>query len=305
MKKMLVVGLLVGCSSSGDSPFIDGFDPPAPADDEIQIISPAVRDIAPGADLTLCSYIDDRVTEDTDITAYRGFQSSLGGHHVILYAVAQQQAANTHECTEDDMLNSRYLAAGGADAPPVTMMPEGVVFRMPANTQLMVQTHWINATDKTIDGQGAFNLKITKPKPEHKTAQLFTVVSTLFEVPVGPGGKTSSECTVNEPMNIFMMGAHMHEWGTHASIFHTPAAGAGSTMIYDTDWSEEDVFAPKLNYYIDQPFKLAVGDKLKVDCTYNNTTGAVLPFPSEMCVAFSYGFPMTKQIDCTDGNWPN
>lgn len=303
--KNFVMGslLLVGCSSSGDSPFIDGFDPPAPADDEIQIVAPAVRDVAPGADLTLCAYIDDRVLEDTDIVAYHGYQSLVGGHHVILYSVQQQQAANVHECTEDDMLNARYLAGSGADSPPAEL-PENVVFRIPANTQLMVQTHWINATDKPINGQGAFNLKVTKPTPAHQTAQLFTVVNTMFEVPVGAGQKASTECTVGQAMNVFTMGAHMHEWGTHASITHTPLSGAAN-MIYDHGWSSEDVFdPPRNNYPTSQPFKLAVGDKIKVDCTYNNTTGATLPFPSEMCVAWSYAYPLTNELNCTDGNFP-
>ena len=294
--------LVVGCGSSGESPFIDGFDPPAPADDELQIVAPAVRGVAPGADVTMCAYIDTRVEVDTDVVAYHGYQSVVGGHHVILYSVQQQQAANVHECTEDDMLNARYIAGSGADSPPAEL-PPGVVFRIPANTQLMVQTHWINATDKPIDGQGAFNLKVTSPRPEHQTAQLFTVVNTMFEVPVGNGHKASTECVVGQAMNVFTMGAHMHEWGTHASITHTSAGTA--KMIYDHGWTEEDVFdPPRNNYPTTAPFKLAAGDKIKVECTYNNTTGAPLPFPAEMCVAWQYAYPLTQEINCTDGNWP-
>ena len=301
----LVMGslLLLGCASQSESPFIDGFDPPAPKDGEIQIIAPAVRDVAPGADITVCAYIDDRVATDTDIVAYNGYQSRVGGHHVILYAVQQQQAANAHECTEDDMINARYLAGSGADTPPAEL-PENVVFRIPANTQLMIQTHWINATDKPLDGQGAFNLEVTAPTPAHQMAQLFTIVNTSFTVPVGEG-KASTECTVEQNMNVFTLGAHMHEWGTHASITHTPAAASSGTMIYDHGWTEEDVFdPPRNNYPTTQPLKLAVGDKFRIDCSYNNTTGGPLPFPSEMCVAWTYAYPMTRQIDCTDGNWP-
>ena len=303
MTKLLASSLfLVACASDGESKFIDGFDPPAPAADEIQIVAPAARAIQPGGDLTLCAYVDDRVATDTDVTAYHGYQSSIGGHHVILYSVQQQQAANVHECTEDDMINARYIAGSGADSPPAEL-PEGVVFRIPANTQLMIQTHWINATDVPIDGQGAFNLKVTAPRPEHQTAQLFTVVKTLFEVPVGDGYKTSTECTVEQAMNVFTMGAHMHEWGTHASITHTSSTGAN--MLYDYGWDDNDVFdPPRNNYTTNAPLRLAAGDKIKVDCAYNNTTGAPLPFPSEMCVAWHYAYPLTKEINCTDGNWP-
>jgi hypothetical protein len=252
----------------------------------------------------MCAYIKDRVTSDTDITAYAGFQSRLGGHHVILYAVQREQPVNQHECNEDDMVNARYLAGTGADSPPADL-PPNVVFRMPANTQLMIQTHWINASDKPLDGQGAFNLKVTKPTPEHKTAQLFTTVNANFTLPTG-NSSVMTECTVRQHMNVFMLGGHMHEWGTHVAITHTPASAATGNVIYDFGWTAEDIFDPPQNHYpTDNPFQLNVGDKMRIDCTYNNTTGAPLPFPTEMCVAFAYGYPMDKQIDCVDGIWPN
>ncbi len=305
MKKLLLGSLLlVGCGADGDSPFIDGFHPPAPASDEIQIVSPPVLGVPPGADVTICAYIDDRVAADTDIVAYKGFQTTVGAHHVILYSVQQQQAANAHECTEDDMLNARYLAGSGADSPPAEL-PENVVFRIPANTQLMIQTHWINATDAAIDGQGAFNLKVTAPTPAHQTAQLFTFTDTLFTVPVGTGGTAGTECVIGQKLNVFTMGGHMHEWGTHASITHTPANATTGTMIYDTGWTSEYIFdPPRNNYPTSAPLVLNVGDKMRIDCKFNNTTSAPLPFPSEMCVGWTYAYPMDKQIDCTDGNWP-
>ena len=304
MKKFLMGSLLlVGCGSSGESPFIDGFDPREPADDEIQIVAPAVKGILPGQDITLCSYIDDRILEETDIIDYQAFQSAVGAHHAILYSVTQQQAANTHECNEDDMLNARYLAGGGADTPPADL-PSGVVFRMPANTQLLIQTHWINATDVPIDGQSAFNLKITKPKPEHLTAQLFAIGNTMFTLPLGHG-TASSECTVGKKMNVFTLAGHMHEWGKHAKIALTPVASAAESVIWESNWSSEYQFnPPRNNYPTEAPLVLSPGDKLRIDCEYDNDTGAQLPFPSEMCIGFAYGYPMTEQINCLDGSWP-
>jgi hypothetical protein len=304
MKKLVMVSLLVGCGSEGDSKFIDGFNPPAPADDEIQIVAPPTFGVPPGADITLCAYIDERVSADTDIIHYKGYQSAVGGHHAILYAVQQAQAANVHECTEDDMVNSRYLAGGGADSQPIDL-PDGVVIRIPANTQLMVQTHWINATDAPIDGQGAFNLKVTAPKPEHVIAQLVSVVNTSFVLPKGKSTVTT-ECTVaGQKLNAFVTSGHMHQRGSHISITHTPVGSATGTKIYETDWSEDDVFdSPKVHYPPGAPFVLTPGDKLRVDCEFDNNTGAELSFPSEMCLGWSFAYPMTQQINCTDGNWP-
>jgi len=295
---------LVGCASDdAGADFTPGFDPPAPHDDEIQLVAPPVHAIAPGEDLTLCSYIDYRTDRELDILDSQGFQSKTGGHHLILYAVTLQQPANTHPCTEDDMINARYLAGGGADSPPADP-PEGVVFRMPADTQLMIQTHWINTSDQPIDGQGAFNLKITDPSPDHQPAQLVTVVNASFTLPLGKGA-VSADCQIGEPMNVFTLGGHMHEWGRHTKIAYT-SGSAPAQVIYETNWSSEYQFNPPRNHYTpEQPFALSAGDKLRIDCEYMNDTGAPLPFPREMCVLFAYAYPLDHQIDCVDGNWPN
>ncbi len=309
MRRLLAASLFViGCGTDGSTvdgePLIDGFNPTAPKSDEMQIISPEIYGIEPGADINLCSYIDKRLVDELDILSYEGYQSGVGGHHTILYAVTLQEAANTHECNEDDMINARYLAGAGPDSPP-SLLPPGVVFRMPATTQLMVQTHWINATDQPIDGQSAFNLKVTKPKPEHKLASLLTVGTTMFTLPMG-AGSTSAECIVEEgPFNVFTLGGHMHEWGTYAKITLDQGSQAGS-MLWESEWNEEMQFNPPLNQYpTEAPLVLNAGDKLRIDCEYHNDTGSPLPFPREMCVGFQYAYPMTKQLDCMDGNWPN
>ncbi len=307
MRELLAATLLlIGCGTDGagtGEPLIDGFDPPAPKADELQIVGPAVYGIEPGADITLCSYIDKRIVDETDIVDYQGFQSSIGGHHALLYAVQQQQEANTHECTEDDMVNVRYLAGGGAESPPADL-PDGVVFRMPANTQLLVQTHWINATEAPIDGQAAFNLKITKPSADHQVAQLFTIGNTMFTLPMGLGS-TSAECIIQQEMNVFTLGGHMHYYGTHAKVTHTPMGAADAAVLWEHDWSPQyESNPPRTQFTTANPMVYRPGDKLAVECDYDNTSGHPLPFPSEMCIAFSYAYPMTNQIDCMDGNWP-
>jgi hypothetical protein len=61
---------------------------------------------------------------------------------------------------------------------------------------------------------------------------------------------------------------------------------------------------PLVKFTNDAPYTFAAGDTYGVDCTYENSTGAPIPFPSEMCVAYGYYFPATQEIDCVDGHWP-
>ena len=301
---VLLACLIAGCASNSPSgpDFIKGFNPPKPGPHEVQFVIPPIKAIPPGADVTYCTYLDYKAPKDLDITNYVGYQSELAGHHILLYAVSNSQAANTHICNEDDMINARYLAGGGKESPPA-VLPEGIVLRIPANTQLMIQSHWINSSDSPVDGQAAFNVDVEDADPSHVLADLFTVPGTMFDLKPGDG-EAQVSCTVQQDMNFFLMGGHEHEWGTHVSMTVTPAGGGTPNMIYDTPWQPSYQSNPPRNQYTkDQPFTLHQGDTLSVDCKYYNDTGSDIVFPREMCVGWGYYFPATREIDCTDGNW--
>jgi hypothetical protein len=293
--------VLVGCGSDGPE-VLDGFDVPAPKPGEIQLLSPIVEDIAPGADITLCHYIDFEADRDYDISDYQGFQSG-GGHHVLLYTVANHKPPQTKPCTEDDMLNARYLAGGGAEGGKPEI-PEGIVMRLKKGSQLLIQTHWINATDFPLRGQGAFNIEMGPASPASIVADLFTVVSTEISIPPSSAGSTRGDCALGRDMSFFALGGHEHYRGTHVSITHTPLGGTPK-MIYDHAWADHyESDPPRLQFTREAPFVGKHGDRFTIDCQYYNDTSETITFPLEMCVMFGYYFPADGEIDCIDGLWP-
>lgn len=304
------IAVTTACASSTeasrDPRLIAGFDPPAPAAGEMRVVAPPVRAIPPGADVTYCTYIENPFTTPVDVVQSLGHQSSSGHHAVLMEVVGTNEPVGaSHECTEKDMQTARFLA-GGSDAAQDSSfrIPEGIGFRIAPSARLMVQTHWINATDAPIDGQAAFNLKVTKPRAEHQIAQLFTIGNTMFTLPMGLGS-TSAECTIQQEMNVFTLGGHMHYYGAHAKVTHTPMGAADAAVLWEYDWSPEyESNPPRTNFTTANPMVYRAGDTLRVECDYDNTSGRPLPFPSEMCIAFSYAYPMTNQIDCMDGVWP-
>lgn len=304
-----LLGIGAAACAGDDAPvFMEGFEPPPPGEGEIQFVSPILEDMAPGADITLCTYLDpDLSFEDTvDVVAGRGYQSMLGGHHAILYTAERNRPIGTHECTDDDMVNARFLVgAGGGDAGGAYAdIPEGLAYQIDAGRQLMVQTHWINTTTQPIDGQAAFNIRVQPPSDEVQHAQLMNWLTTDISIPAGGTAAVRGDCVVQQDLNFYLMGGHAHEHGTRVTLTHTPAGGE-PTVFYDEEWVEYYTFdPPRISMDVAAPMVVRAGDTLSVDCTYDNPGSEALGFPTEMCVGFGFYFPATRQIDCVDGSWP-
>lgn len=311
----VLVLLLTACGSGKGEPSGDGtgtvvggpielpgFDVPPPAADEYQFVGSVIQDIQPSSDVTLCEYLDWQSDADFDITDYRGYESAMG-HHVILFAVPTRQPPGMHPCTEMDMINVRYLAAGGKEAGSPDM-PPGIVMRLESGMQLMIQSHWINTLTEPVDAQTALNVKMGPASPDSIVAGLLTTVTTTIDIPAASTGTAHAECAIGEDMTFFTLGGHMHEHGTEIAISVAPPGGQASE-IYRTHWEVSfDADPPRNHYPIEAPFVLRTGDRVLVDCTYFNPNSAPLNFPGEMCVMWGYHYPATREINCVNGIWP-
>jgi hypothetical protein len=301
-KAWLVVAMCAGCNTGPERPA--GFTPPPPEAGELEYDSPLIRNIASGTDVTYCSYLDAHVADETDIVHFRVLQSPTG-HHAILFAARQQRPVDTHECTEDDMTNTRFLAAGGAESIGTLEIPDGLAFRIPANTQLMIQTHWINATPKPVDGQAVAYITVQPSSQTRQVMDLFNVVATNIKIPAGQTATVSTACNIKKNLQLYTLTGHEHEFGSHVDVELNDANG-GSSMLWSYDWQPSFQSAPPYTIYgATTPLLLNSGQNMKVTCSWDNTMGATdLRFPREMCVASGFYFPAVDgEIDCIDGQW--
>jgi hypothetical protein len=301
--------LAIGCGSSDDesnqpsgpSPFIEGFNPPAPSDGEIQIVTPVDRTVKPGDDKTFCTYLDYPVTEDLDVTGFRIYQSETG-HHATLYMAREAKPPGTAECAEDDMFNVSFLAGGGTDAPEI-IVPEGLAFRLPAGKQLMIQTHWINTGSEELEVQTAANLTVTTPSPDRQLSDLFNVVTTDIQVPPNSIADVTASCVMKEDMTAWLFSGHAHEYTTHLTVDRS-AAGGSPERLYEHDWKPEyTTNSPLQKFTTEAPLRFKTGDTVTVTCTVNNTLATPIEFPTEMCLAFGFYYPGHGEFDCVNGIW--
>ncbi|HSO41202.1 MAG TPA: hypothetical protein VLT33_52105 [Labilithrix sp.] len=302
------LGTILGCGSSEAAPasedehFIDGFQPPALGPNEVRVVAPLVTEIPSGGDVSWCTYIANPFEGEVDVVQSRGFQSKFGHHAILMEVVgAESRLGESRKCTDSDMTNARFLA-GGSDAAAQFRIPEGVAFRIQKQSVLMIQTHWINTSTSAAVGQAVFNIAVQPPNGTRQAAQLFAAYTAKVTLPPRGPAKATTECKIQQDMNLFALGGHAHEWGTHVRL-SIDRAGKNE-MLYDHDWEPHFQADPPLNYFETKaPLQLHAGDVLHVDCEYQNTTDAEIRFPREMCVGMGFYFPGTADIQCGDGHW--
>ncbi len=308
MKRAIAFALLAGCGSGtpANSMYIAGFDPPAPDPGDLVVVSPVIKDLQPGSNITMCSYLDTKIDDMTDVVGFHGYQSSAG-HHALLVTARKPQAPNTHVCTEDDMVNSgTYVGAGGKEGMSnFKGIPAGIAFRIPAGSQLMLQTHWINATTTATDGQAVIYLQTQPASDANVPADQFLVDTETWSIPPQQAGDATTTCKFQQDVSLFMYGGHMHEWGKHISIDKIAADGTAAN-IYDQDWLGEYASNPPLTFFTkDEPFIVHAGESIRVHCQWMNDTAKPISFPTEMCFFVGYYFPGHGMMDCSEGVWPN
>ncbi|MCA1663801.1 MAG: hypothetical protein LC659_05960, partial [Myxococcales bacterium] len=163
--------------------------------------------------------------------------------------------------------------------------------------------HWINATQKAVDGQAVAYITTVPSSPSRQMLDLFNVVDSNFKIPAGTTATASSSCTVKRDVQLFAIAGHAHEFATNVNI--QIRNGTSNNMLWNHDWLPEYSSAPPyLIFGRDQPLLLKAGQQVTVTCTWNNTSALDLAFPREMCVSVGFYFPaLTGEIDCVDGNW--
>ncbi|MFO0554853.1 MAG: hypothetical protein U0271_41130 [Polyangiaceae bacterium] len=307
---------LFGCTSDTDTdtqpephvaydgtPLVDGFDPPAPPDDALQLVSPIIRDVEPGANRELCYYTKHILSESTAFRAGQGFQHT-GGHHVVVYWTTETEDEDIHECTEADMTKLHVLSGGGAEAGNgiVNELPAGGAFHVPAGAQLVMNVHVLNASDKAVDTQAVANLYYGDESLAPLTS--FYVTGTTLKVDPHAQGSFTTSCVAPRDFQVVRLLGHMHEWGSNLVI--TLDDGSGPEMVYDKPGSDEFSYNPPyIDYPTTAPLVVKAGTTITATCTYQNNEDKPLTFPTEMCAAFGYILGTEAEFGCSDNVWNN
>jgi hypothetical protein len=191
---MVLVTGLAGCA---DSPGKGGIETlpdldvlPVP-ENGLQVITPIVRDIQPGTDLEMCTWTDAIVDHDVDVRSTLASQTEPGHHTIVFYTLDKQPGGTQRECTDSDMASFRFLA-GNAGNGIENRAPGNLVYRIPSGAQIVVNHHYLNATDAVMDGQSLVNLSFADAGGAYTPSGSTAFLDTSIEVQPGVDSKDIS-----------------------------------------------------------------------------------------------------------------
>ena len=236
-----------------------------------------------------CYYTDITTDREVYVNSATGHQGS-GGHHITVYYATVTQAPGHHKCIDAEMAEWRQVgAAGDAKGDGVIDLPPGIAVKVPAGKQIVVQTHYINASGKAKDVEDEITVHLLAREDVKRFAQGFAVVDGTFEIPPHAADfKRTSTCTLKRDLDLIMLLGHMHELGQHYKIEHLDANGKLLDTILDQAWESSFTSHPPTSRWTpDKPYKLTQGEKLRQTCTWTNTGDDKVLFPREMCIAFT------------------
>src|SRR5260221_6513717 len=192
--------------------------------------------------------------------------------------------------------------AGGSAA-----LPEGVAFRLTQGSGIMLNIHFLNTGEETIDGDAVLDFKFADVDPTRKIAAMFLNLN--FGFTVAPENHTDStiECVAKSDVKLIKMANHMHDFGVSASTEVTRADGTVVSLHDDPQWTFDMQFNPTYSAWpVAAPFVLGAGDTIRTRCSWENTTSNTVGFPREMCIGVGFalvdGANPTTPV-CMNGMW--
>ncbi|MEC8380137.1 MAG: hypothetical protein VXZ96_07445 [Myxococcota bacterium] len=230
-----------------------------------------------------CFIVDPQVDQIGYLTGFEVLPSNRDiAHHMILYAPVSQAALNQayakddaepgpgYSCFGDAGVDSRMIApwAPGSDQ---WFYPEGTGIVMEEGQILILQMHYSNASEETVDST-TVNLHIQ----DEVENQLWTEFFVHGNIAIPPNTETHVE-TLNRQISYFSgydgpilleaIGPHLHKLGVAGSAKLIRADGSEECLIdvpyYDFNWQRV--------YTFQEPILLQPNDRLEIECVYDST----------------------------------
>jgi hypothetical protein len=232
-------------------------------------------------------YICVRTTLDRDvaIAAFEAINPN-GTHHTVLTVGPPSEADGITPCSS--FVQHGTMIFGSGVRTGTFEIPDGVVMRIRAGQQLLLNLHLFNTSPAPINGTSGARVLMVDPSSVELEAESILAGTFSLSLPPQVETLTRGTCTLTSESTLFAVQPHMHQLGRYMKV--TARVGGQDRVIHDGvyDFGEQPIYPM-------EPLKMAAGDSLHVECTHENTTNAVVTWgessTAEMCHAGVYRYP--------------
>jgi hypothetical protein len=216
-------------------------------------------------------------------------------HHAQFIKALLPEPDGISTCNEQFKLTwlPIFLAGNGASE---LRFDQGVGHVLPAGTQLVLQMHLLNTSDKSVTQ--AMEIRMHRSTSNDPTpVSPWAIGSSQIHVPARRAGTAQNVCTMNGSASLVAVFPHMHMLGKHFKVEVGKSLDAMKPLYVRDPYDFDDQHMEKIN------LSLEAGDLLRVTCDYMNPTDSEVGFgessKDEMC--FFVGFALgdaPEQADC-------
>ena len=174
-------------------------------------------------------------------------------------------------------------------------LPPGVGFHLEAHQQLVLETHFINATPSAEIVQSGFGMDFAPVGSVTTRASVFYFGTEKLKLPASSPSTVDSYCSPPQATALQTVVGHQHRFGTGVTVGYIPHGGSERRIYQTSNWDSPPMLP------LDGGLTVAPGDQIHVSCSYDNTTSAAITFPAEMCFAVGAYWPSQGLLFCASG----
>jgi hypothetical protein len=267
----------VGCSSDSGGPMSPLKPPPAGQGLQIKMTST----LEAGLETERCMFW--RVPAEGMAVNRQEIVYTPGSHHVLVFTTPYTEVPTTthggktidtsgvFDCGENGATGDWDVngVAGGAQSangpPGIDGLPSDTAVKLPGDSLLLVNAHYLNASDKPLDAEIYINMHTIPIDQVTREAGIFFYYNPFISVPGGAITTAREICAVSKDVTLVNAQSHMHKRGIGYTANLLDASGAMVQEIYTTD-SWERVIAKQMT----PPLSISAGQMIDFRCEYKN-----------------------------------
>ncbi len=278
-----VLATITGCGSA--EPVVPGHQPQPPATtSEWKTLLTGDWTMPSGTEGYVC--VRKTMEEDLLVSVFDAINPK-GTHHTFLSMGEPSGPDGIEPCDAGENSFQQIFGSGVGSVP--LAFPDGVAIDVKKGTQLILNLHLFNTGQADLSGTSGTRVRTVAASSAPVIAEHLLAGTVRVDLPPLQTTSSTGYCTMSTDATIFAVTPHMHTLGVYAKIVAERAAG-GEAVLYDGpyDFNEQ-------RYYSIAPVAVQKGDRVRVDCTHNNTRPERVTFGEitleEMCFAGIFRYP--------------